>query len=226
MESTPRRAGRPRQALLSTQVIHRTALDLIDREGPDAFSLVRLAREMGVRMPSLYNHVNSREEVVQGVRELIAAEVDASSMGRLPWDLALEAWARSYRQAFARHPNTVKLLAVTPVSSLVVLDEYETIVTALEASGWPTGQALGVLTALESFILGSVLDLSAPEKMIDLPDGSPSHPRLSAALEESPREGRANLAFDIGLRALIGGLRLELAEAGAAPVASPPQPAR
>ncbi|MFE1229223.1 TetR/AcrR family transcriptional regulator [Streptomyces sp. NPDC058745] len=216
MEATPRRAGRPRQALLSTHVIRRAALDLIDREGADAFSLVRLARELGVRMPSLYNHVSSREEVVQGVRELIAAEVDVSTVGRLPWDLALSTWAQSYRQAFARHPNTVKLLAVTPVSSPVVLDEYEAIVAALEAAGWSAGQALGVLTALESFILGSVLDMSAPEKMIDLPDGSPSHPRLSAALEESPREGRANVAFDIGLRSLIGGLRLELGDAEAA----------
>lgn len=210
MSRHTRPAGRPRRAILSAEAIYRTALDLIDREGTEAFSLVRLAKALGVRMPSLYNHVHSREQVVHGVRVLLAAEIDWSSLGRLTWDQALAEWARSYRAAFAEHPNTVRLLATTPVRTPEVLDQYELVVASLEDAGWHPDQAIWILSMLEAFILGSALDLAAPEQMIDMPADATRHPRLAAAVQAAPASGRADSAFELGLLALLAGLRAQL----------------
>jgi AcrR family transcriptional regulator len=50
---------RPRTPLLSVGRIVETALTLIDAEGPAALSTRRLAAELGVSGPSLYNHFRS-----------------------------------------------------------------------------------------------------------------------------------------------------------------------
>ncbi|GLX00404.1 TetR/AcrR family transcriptional regulator C-terminal domain-containing protein [Microtetraspora sp. NBRC 16547] len=210
MSRHTRPAGRPRRAILSAEAIYRAALDLIDGEGIEAFSLVRLAKALGVRMPSLYNHVDSREQVVHGVRILLAAEMDWSPLGRLTWDQVLAEWARSYRAVFAEHPNTVKLLATTPVRTSEVLDQYELVVASLEDAGWRSDQVIWILTTLEAFILGSALDLAAPEEMIDLSADATRHPRLAAAVQATPTSGRADSAFELGLVALLAGLRAQL----------------
>ncbi len=62
---------------LDEGVVVRAAADLVDAQGIDALTLARLAERLGVRPPSLYNHVASLEEVrrglaLLGVRELCA----------------------------------------------------------------------------------------------------------------------------------------------------------
>ncbi|WP_433361443.1 TetR/AcrR family transcriptional regulator C-terminal domain-containing protein [Streptosporangium sp. CA-115845] len=214
MSTPPRRRGRPRRTLLSAPSIYLAALDLLDREGSDAFSLVKLAKELGVQMASLYNHVDNREQVIQGVRGLLAAEIGGSIPDRAGWEQMLGEWARSYRAVFARHPNTVKLLATTPVKTAAVLDQYEQVVVALENSGWPLSEVLWLMTALESFVLGSVLDMVAPEQMIDLSADAHAHPRLMAAKDASPPQNRADAAFEFGLAALLAGFRERLTKGG------------
>ncbi|MFD7105200.1 TetR/AcrR family transcriptional regulator [Streptomyces celluloflavus] len=128
--------GRPHTPLLGTDRIIREALAPIDAEGADAFSLPRLAARLGIRTPSLYHHVTGRAAVVEGVRRLVVEEMDTSAFADRPWDAALTAWARSYRDAFARHPHTIALLATTTISSPATLARYETVLGALARSGW------------------------------------------------------------------------------------------
>ncbi|MET8471261.1 TetR/AcrR family transcriptional regulator C-terminal domain-containing protein [Streptomyces sp. NPDC006422] len=205
--------GRPRTALLSADRIAREALALIDADGADGFSLPRLAARLGVRPSSLYNHLDGKAAVVEGVRRLVVAEMDTSAFGTLPWPDALAAWARSYRDAFARHPNTIALLATTTISSAATLTMYETVVDALARGGWPRGRLVAVLTSVESFLLGSALDLAAPPLMIDAAEHAGEVPVLADALSgSSGKARRADEAFEAGLDALIRGLVAQRAE--------------
>lgn len=207
--------GRPRIPVLSADLIAREALALIDAEGAAAFSLPRLAARLGVRPASLYNHLDGRAEIIEGVRRLIVEEMDVSAFDTLPWPDALAAWARSYRDAFARHPHSIDLLATTTISSPATLGMYETVVTALARGGWPQERLIAAMTSVESFLLGSALDLVAPPLMID-PAGHTSRvPVLAAALESAvggDKAGRAEDAFASGLDALVRGLVAQLAE--------------
>lgn len=205
---TQRRAGRPRKALLDRSRIGSTALELVDETGD--FTLPELARRLGVQTASLYHHVDGRTGVIELLREQVSAEMDTSTLAQGPWDVAVAAFFRSYRAVFAAHPRVVPLLTTTTIRSPQVLAAYDRMVVLLEEIGFPVDRAMEVLTAVESFVIGSALDLAAPEVMWEIPDGA-EVPRLAAALA-SQRDAlhRAEAAFERGLRMMLAGVAAEL----------------
>lgn len=171
----------------------------------------RVAQRLGVNPTSLYNHVPDRAAMIEDVRALVSANIDSTPLRELPWEEGLVAWARSYRLAFARHPRAVPLLMTTRASAPVLLAAYEDFVVAAESAGWASAEVLPLLTALESFILGSVLDMSGPSIVFD-PTGQEEHfPRLTAAYstlqDEDPDDPIATRAFERGLAMLVASVR-------------------
>jgi AcrR family transcriptional regulator len=178
--------ARPKQTLLSRDTIMRAALSLVDAHGPDALSTNRIAAELGVKGPSLYNHIAGRSEIIEGLRELLTANIDLSVTDLRPWTVACDRLARSYRASFAAHPRVVPLLTAHPVQSPAVLAAYDKVYAVMREAGWPEDELQVVVRAVEYFVLGSANDNSA-----------------------SPPE-QAERAFDIGLAALIHGLEARL----------------
>lgn len=203
--------GRPSQPLLSRELIARTALALVDRHGPEGASIRRVAARLGVNPASLYNHVPNRAAMVEDVRALVSARIDSRPLRELPWEDALRAWARSYRRAFATHARAVPLLMTERISAPVLLAEYEDFVVAAEAAGWARRDVLPLLTAFESFILGSVLDMSGPTVVFDPTGQEQTFPRFAAAFEtladEDPADPVATRAFELGLDMMIASAR-------------------
>jgi AcrR family transcriptional regulator len=81
--------ARPRTPLLSRDGIVAAALALVDAEGLEALSTRRLAAELGVSGPSLYNHVATKDELIDAVVDSVVAGVDVSAFGGLG-DAAVE----------------------------------------------------------------------------------------------------------------------------------------
>src|SRR3954471_16911085 len=106
--------ARPRQALLTRRRIVEAAGVLVDNEGLDALSVRRLATELGVQGPSLYNHFATKAEILDAVADAVIEQVDLSAFGRYEWHEALRLWAKSYHAALAAHPNVVPVLATGP----------------------------------------------------------------------------------------------------------------
>jgi AcrR family transcriptional regulator len=202
--------GRPSTPLLSRALIARTALEIVDREGPDAIAMRRIARELDVNPSSLYNHVGNRLEVVEDVRGLISERIDASAFATEPWSEAVVVWARSYRAAFAPHPKLIPLLFSQASTSPVILGVYEQFTHAARRDGWADSDILPVLTALESFIVGSVLDMSGPTVLFDPSGQEEDFPEFSRAFgtlqSADPADPVAGPAFELGLRGLVRGL--------------------
>jgi AcrR family transcriptional regulator len=203
--------GRPHTPLLDRDRIADAALKLTDRRGD--FTILDLARALKVTPAALYHHVDGRAGIVTLMRQKMTRTVDASGFGQLPWDQALRRWAVSYRETFAAHPGTIGMLAAEPVADPAVHAQYEQAVTALQDAGFPLREVLAVITAVESFVLGSALDLAAPPVMVSDIDGDAA-PRLAEAAAAAPSgRARADQAFYLGLDALITGLRATLSEA-------------
>lgn len=198
--------GRPRTPILSRQGIAKAALDIIDIYGEDEFTMARIARRLGVTTPSLYNHVESKEDLVELVRALVVEPIDTTAFRSAAWDQALAVWARSYRSAFSAHPNAIKLLATRPIRTPFVLYMYQDVIKGLLDGGWTIEQCLPIITAIENFILGSALDSVAPEVMIDVEGLREEVPLLTKATQIDD-QSRANTAFEMGLHALVAGLR-------------------
>ena len=95
---------------LTRERILDAALALADRDGIDGLSMRRLGQEVGVEAMSLYNHVANKDDVLDGVLELVAAEFDVDPSGA-GWRERARALAISARDALVRHPWAASLMA-------------------------------------------------------------------------------------------------------------------
>lgn len=208
---TGRRRGRPSTPVLSQEAITRVTLRLITRRGYEAFTLAALAKELRVSVSALYNHAASKQQVLLWAQDEINATIDTGPFATLPWDEALASWARSYRDAYADVTPLIPVMAVLPVSDAPgSLAMYETVVAALVDAGWSGGEAVNAVVAVESFVFGSALDTAAPAEIFDVSEDAA--PVFAAAVADRHRRyGRgaatADAAFDLGLDALLAGLR-------------------
>ena len=184
--------GRPPRRLLDRETIIRAGLDLVDEYGAEALSVNRVAAALGVKGPSLYKYIAGRDDLIEGVRDLIVAEMRLD-LDISPWTATLEAWARSYRAAFAAHPRALPLLAARPVRSPAALNAYAAAFDQLRGAGWPEDRLLPLVWAVEYFVIGSVLAPGQPQEQL---------------LRSGPEH--RELAFEAGLAALVRGFSAEL----------------
>lgn len=204
--------GRPRTPLLDRERITTAALELVDAQGE--FSVPQIARRLGVQTGSLYHHVDGRDGIVELLRERVTEAIDAGTLDLRPWDAAIAAWARSYRAAFAAHPRAIPLLMTNPVRAPRVLEHYERAVTLLLDAGFGTADVMPVIIALENMVLGSALDLAAPEAMWEIADVSAT-PRLAEALA-ALGDSRTDRSFDLALEGFLAHARRTLEARGSA----------
>lgn len=215
-DAPARRVGRPRTAVLTRDLIAHAGLRLLDESGAEGFTMARLAEALRVRPSALYNHVDGKEDVIAGIRELISDRIDVSGFATRPWDEAMRQWSHSYREAFATHPPTIAMLATMPLrGARRTMRMYDTVVAAMVRAGWPEAEVLPAIVSVESFILGSALDVVAPADMFDPAGEEAEVPAFASAYaaRSSALDGTApaDAAFALGLDAMLDGLRARFA---------------
>lgn len=122
-----------RRAGLDQQAVVEAAAELADRDGLDALTLAALAQRLGIRTPSLYNHVAglpgvNRDLALLGLREL-AARLGRAAVGK-SGDEAVLAMADAYRAFVREHPGVYAATVRSP--RLIDADDAE--LQAAEAS--------------------------------------------------------------------------------------------
>ncbi|UXX92735.1 TetR/AcrR family transcriptional regulator [Streptomyces sp. AD2-2] len=201
--------ARPRKPLLSTDRIVETARVLVDAEGLAAVSTRRLAAELGVSGPSLYNHFRTKDQILEAVADSVSAQVDLSmfSDGR-DWRTALHDWAVSYRSALRDHPNIVPVLATGPGRRPAGLRLADAVYGAMVDAGRPAAQATSIGALMRYFIMGSALGSFAGGFVDDESAYDPAdYPHLGQAhLLAEQQEKVDERAFEVGLAALLDGL--------------------
>ncbi|GHJ93666.1 tetracycline repressor, C-all-alpha domain protein [Streptomyces sp. NE5-10] len=195
--------GRPRRPLLDRERITTTALAVVDELGD--LSVPQIAKRLGVQTASVYHHVDGRDGIIELMRERVASGIDTEALARGTWEAGMAGWARSYRAAFAAHPRAIPLLMTSPVRAPMVLLQYERAVARLLEAGFALPDVMPVIIGLENLVLGSALDLAAPEAMWEVADETVT-PLLAAALGATP-EGRADHAFELALAAYLAHVR-------------------
>lgn len=205
-----RRAGRPSAAVLDKAGITAAALDLIGKKGYDGLTMAGLARLLDVAPSALYNHVASKRDVLLLVEDHLTALVDVSGFGSQPWEDAVRTWAWSYRDVFAQHTPLIPVIAVLPVTDAPqTLAMYETVSAAFLDAGFPRERIVSAIVALESFIFGSAYDVTAPADIFDAGSMADATPHFTEAVASLAAQGHgrpADVAFGLGLEALIAGL--------------------
>jgi AcrR family transcriptional regulator len=142
-----------------------TAARLADESGLEALSLANLAAELGVRTPSLYNHVAGlpglyRELALHGTREL-ATRFTTAAVGKAG-AAAIQAVAEAYRGFIKEHPG-VYAATVRSISTIQPHDQelqaasqasVNVVVTILSAYGLSDEDALHAVRGLRSVVHG------------------------------------------------------------------------
>lgn len=208
---------------LSRERILQAALELIDREGLESLSMRRLGAELGVGAMALYNYVPSKEALLEGVAETLMEEIDLASAEDDDWTRALAGLATSFRDVMLSHPNALTLIETKPAITPEAFRPIELSLSILRKAGFDPEQALQAHWALVGYVTGHISfqcnnplhthdDRHAEEialRKANLP--FEQFPRLYECM---PYLARADFdaAFRRGLRALIEGLRMQLAE--------------
>lgn len=196
--------GRPSKPLLSTDRIAGAAMDLVNKSG--GFTVPELARTLKVSPSSLYNHVAGREQIVELLRERAMSDValPADDPHR-PWTDVVADIMRSYRQSYARYPRLIPLLTSHAVNSYHALTMYNVLAVALGRAGFDPADTLRAITVIDAFVLGSALDVAAPDEPWQ--PGADVSPEFAAALATgSSKPERADDAFEFGIAVLLRGL--------------------
>jgi AcrR family transcriptional regulator len=208
--------GRPNKSGETREQIVGAALALLDAEGADALSTRRLARELGIRGPTLYHYFASKDALVDAVAQRIVDEVWTGVQARLDavepgdWEGALRGYVQGAREGLGRHPNAVGLLALRPVSSRRTLDGYEAMLARLTDCGWSLGFAWQVFLAAENLMLAGALEAGAPP-FAPAPDATGGLPHVRALVDELARDPALDAGFGVGLDALVAGVAASLA---------------
>ncbi|MEO6888010.1 MAG: TetR family transcriptional regulator, partial [Ktedonobacteraceae bacterium] len=116
---------------LTRQRVLEAALHLIDREGLEGFSMRKLGAMLGVEAMSLYNHVESKRALFDGVIELLIVQDQYPEKPDVTPREELWAFAHAFRDILRAHPRVLPLVATSPLrtpATLAILDRLlETI---------------------------------------------------------------------------------------------------
>ncbi len=197
---------RPSKPILSRRGIAREALALVDEEGIEALSTRRLARRLGVEGPSLYNHVASRDDLLDEITALIDEEVDVAALDGSDWHTGLAALARSYRRAYARHPQMIATIVRRPVRTHIALDGYDRLFKLLLDNGWDGATASAIVAAMDYLVLGSAIETFAAGFDRSPDEYAADYPNLAAALRSADGTPIDDHGFELGLEALLARL--------------------
>src|ERR1700712_1542678 len=98
-----------RRAPLNGERVLRAAIALADEAGVESLTMRKLARELGVEAMSLYNHVASKDDLLDGMVDLVFAEIELPSSDG-DWKTAMRKRAASTRAALGRHRWAIGLM--------------------------------------------------------------------------------------------------------------------
>lgn len=213
------RAGapaRPRTPLSREQVL-RAGIEFVDENGLDALSMRKLGRVLGVEAMSLYNHVRDKDDLLEGMVDLVwDGIVPPSSRG--DWRAAVRKTAVSANKALLKHPwactATISSGRIHPARMRYI----EGVLGRLRKAGFTAGLAFHAYHAIDSHIIGytmwdagHVIPLDKTPQLA--PDFLEDHPHLAehSTLHQTG-SGRGLDEFTFTLDLILDGLEREREE--------------
>ncbi|MFD3157330.1 TetR/AcrR family transcriptional regulator C-terminal domain-containing protein [Haloimpatiens sp. FM7330] len=138
---------------LNREKIFKAALAMLDEHGLDNLSMRKLGVKLGVKAMSLYNYVENKESLFDGIVDLIIKEMSTPKATN-DWKADLHGVAYSFHTVLIQHPNALPLIATRPIKTQVGLEKVEYMLSILNRGKISGIKALYTLHVLVSFITG------------------------------------------------------------------------
>lgn len=141
---------------LTREEILQTALQLVDEQGLDGLSMRKLAAALKVEAMSLYNHVNDKQDLIDGLLLLVLSGIPFPT-DPLPWQETLRRYAQGLYGTFTQHPALVPALEKMNTFSPMILRGMELVLGALAESGLSPRQQVAAFRGLNALTMGFVM---------------------------------------------------------------------
>ena len=217
---------------LNPELIVRTALDLMETKGFDAFSLRGVAAELGVGPMALYTYFRNKDDLYDAVRNHLMALVPAVPEGEV-WPDQVRAVCRNLRRLMLEHPCLAQLLGSRPLSGHETARVAEGLLGVLRSAGFDKETAARTHTTLFTYVLGATsweIQMAAerrdPEawRRLRTTMESLSSAEFPTVVELAPELAittGGDEQFDYGLDLLLAGLEAAAGSPGAAEIGRP-----
>jgi AcrR family transcriptional regulator len=215
----PRR--RPRGSLTRQRIVE-VALQLADRDGLDALTMPTLARQLECGVMTLYGYIDDKDDLLDAI--VVRGLADLRLPRPLPADTTgvLLAWGRALRTMLLAHPSMPVIFLSRAVIGPGIFQGIEALLGALGRSGMQPDSGLHAIYAVLIYATGFVAwelprTHSQPEsayaaqwrrEFANLPPDD--FPITAGIRDELPKVAGAD-QFELGLKALVAGLRMHQA---------------
>ena len=210
----------PRTPLTRERVL-RAAIEVADRNGIDALTMRGLGRELGVEAMSLYNHVRSKDDILDGIVDLVLHDIEVPGPGT-PWRAAMRHRAISAHQVLLAHPwaamQITSRLSIGPGMTRYL----DATLGRLREGGFSIEGALDAWNTLDSHLYGFTLqELNLPFEVDEAPQisaevlgqlSADTFPYVAEIIGHVMASGRHE-DFTFGLDLILDGLERLLQEA-------------
>jgi AcrR family transcriptional regulator len=148
-------ARKPREPLSRERVL-RAGMAFADASGISSLSMRKLGEALGVEAMSLYNHVANKDELLDGMVDLVFSEIDLPDVGA-DWRTAMRERAESARQALGRHPWAINLMSTRTSPGPATLRHHDAVIRSLRTGGFSITMTAHAFSLLDSYIYGFAL---------------------------------------------------------------------
>ena len=206
-----------RRVPLTKDRVLRAAISLVDGGGIGSLSMRKLGQALGVEAMSLYNHVASKDDLLDGIADHVLSQIDLPATGS-DWESAIWKYAISAHTALAAHPWACNLIMSIPRPLPARLRYMDSVLRCLRQAGFSAAATYHGYHALDSHILGFTLweagHAIKPEEIAGLAAFLPvltadGYPYLAehAAQHLTGTGPQEQGEFEFGLRLIIDGLK-------------------
>jgi AcrR family transcriptional regulator len=206
------------RAPLSRERLLRGAIAVADNGGLGALTMRSLARELGVKPMSLYHHVANKDEILDGVVDIVFGEIELPSADA-DWRTAMRDRAISARNVLTRHPWATALMSSRTNPGPATLGHHDAVIGTLRRAGFSVEMAAHAFSAIDSYVYGFALQevtlpFDGPESVADIAEGilqrfpNDTYPHLAEMTSDyilQPGYDYGN-EFEFGLDLILDGL--------------------
>jgi AcrR family transcriptional regulator len=151
---------------LNRERVLRGAIDMADANGIESLSMRSLGRELGVEAMSLYNHVANKEDLLDGIADIVVGEIALPASGE-DWQSAMRRRAISAREMLSRHPWAGAVIDSRSTPSPARLRYPEAVLGNLRQAGFSVEMAVHAFFTVDAYIYGFAVQEQ------NLPSGTP-----------------------------------------------------
>jgi AcrR family transcriptional regulator len=211
-------AGGQRRPPLTRQQVVTAAIELADSGGIESISMRRLAQELGVEAMSLYTHVRSKEDLLDGIADAVIGMIPFSAPdGASDWKATLRRMALAARGVMLRHPWAPRAIETRTAVGPTAVTYINAVLGTLREGGFSIAQTHAALHLLGSRMLGFTRELfvdpaADPQATPDLPPGFAAAFPYAAEMAAAVTHGGAlgpcddDSEFAFGLDFMLDGL--------------------